>query len=72
MDSYYDTVEQDRGDIELVAIHLVSGSNLMLHQDSQSLSMSQTVNSKMYLARTASENDIPVPETMVWKKGDLN
>ncbi len=72
MDSYYDTVEQDRGDIELVAIHLVSGSNLMLHQDSQSLSMSQTVNSKMYLARTASENDILVPETMVCKKGDLN
>ena len=55
MDSYYDRVEEERGDIELVAIHLLSRSNQILHTDANALSMSQKINSKMHLARNASK-----------------
>ena len=68
MDSYYQSVEQDRGEIDLVAIHLLSRSNQILHQDTNSLRMSQIINSKMHLARTASQHNIPVPETIVCRK----
>jgi len=72
MDSYYANVERDRGDIDLVAIHLISRSNQQLHQDPESLLMSQTVNSKMHLARTAEEHNIPVPQTLVCSKNNLD
>jgi len=71
MDSYYDRVEEERGDIELVAIHLLSRSNQILHTDANALSMSQKINSKMHLARNASKVGIPVPETLVCKKSEL-
>ena len=59
-------------DIDLVAIHLISRSNQQLHQDPESLLMSQTVNSKMHLARTAEEHNIPVPQTFVCSKNNLD
>jgi hypothetical protein len=71
-DCFYQSIESDKGESELVSIHLISGSNQCLHSDKTKLRISQEVNSKMRFAEIAKLNDIPVPETVVTDKSSLD
>lgn len=70
-DSFYASVADNHPDVDLVTIYLVSGSNAALHQSQRALEISRAVNSKMVLAKNAQKAGIPVPDTMVCAKSDM-
>ena len=72
VDNFYESILVDKGDADLISIHLVSGSNQCLQSSDESLLVSQEVNSKMRLAEKALSNNIPVPATIVSKKDNLD
>mgnify|MGYP001158463390 FL=1 len=72
LDNFYSSIDLDRDDVDLISIHLVSGSNQCLQSDELSLRISQEVNSKMRLAETAPSKNIPVPSTLVTRKNRLD
>jgi hypothetical protein len=71
-DGFYEAVAADRVDADLTTLYLVSGSNAVVHRSDAALSVSQRVNSKMQLAADAAQWGIPVPETLVCRKRDLD
>ena len=70
-DTFYSGVADNHPNVDLTTLYLVSGSNAPLHRSSAALEVSRAVNSKMVLARNAAEAGIPVPETLVCTKADL-
>lgn len=70
-ESFYDSVADNRPNVDLTTIYLVSGSNAPLHRSKEALEVSRAINSKMVLARNAQSAGIPVPETLVVTKGEM-
>jgi hypothetical protein len=71
-EGFYEAVAADQVDTDLTTLYMVSGSNAILHRSDAALAISQRVNSKMQLAADAAQWGIPVPETMVCRKRDLD
>lgn len=75
-DNFYDSVAQSVADgavaTDLLGLYLISGSNAVLHGSDDALAVSRRVNSKMQLAADARAHGIPVPETLVCTKADLD
>ncbi len=70
-EDFYRPLAEAAPGTDLVTVYLLSGSNEALHPSPDVLDLSRTVNSKMHLARNATEQAIPVPETLVCTKGTL-
>lgn len=70
-EGFYEAVAADTVATDLVTLYMVSGSNAVLHRSDAALSVSRLVNSKMQLAQDAVRWGIPVPDTLVCRKGDL-
>ena len=73
---FYDALAEDlfAGNIQvdLNTLYMISGWNSLLHDDEAALEVSRKVNSKMQLAADARRFGIPVPETRVFQKSDLD
>ncbi len=74
--TYYDSVAGMARDnpslTDVVNLYMTSGSNAVIHQDDDSLTVSRNVNSKVHFANHAPDYGIPVPATMVTSKGELD
>ncbi|MEM7016249.1 MAG: hypothetical protein AAF512_02780 [Pseudomonadota bacterium] len=72
-EGFYQSVAEDSqaADTELVTIYMISGSNQQLHAGSNALEISRHVNSKMRLAESAEEYNLPVPVSMICHKHEL-
>ncbi|MEM7218730.1 MAG: hypothetical protein AAF515_10215 [Pseudomonadota bacterium] len=70
-DGFYEAVAASPVKGDRLTLYMVSGSNVALHADRRAWAISQQVNSKMHFARTAPQWGLPVPETTVFRKADL-
>ncbi len=70
--SYYASVADSNPQADLITLYMVSGSNSVLHKSQEALNMSRNVNSKVHFAAHAPEAGIPVPDTLVCTKKDLD
>lgn len=68
---FYESVAKDIPDTETFTLYLTSGSNKVIHEDSEKLRISQDMNSKVFFAQHAPEFGIPVPDTLVTTKKEL-
>ncbi len=68
---FYASVAGDLPAVDLVNLYMISASNAPLHRSPALLAVSRNVNSKMHFARHAPAAGIPVPETLVTRRGDL-
>jgi hypothetical protein len=70
-DAYYQQVADIDSAAELLNLYMISGSNAVLHRNDKALAVSQNVNSKLHFARNAPAAGIPVPETQIFTKTQI-
>ncbi|MCC5887249.1 MAG: hypothetical protein JJT88_12525 [Gammaproteobacteria bacterium] len=70
-DDFYQPLVETPPPADLVSVFLLSGTNEHLRADPAAAEVSRVVNSKMSLARDARKFGIPVPESMVLARGDI-
>ena len=70
-EKFYEAVAVTPMPAELLGLYMISGSNFPLHGSRDAWRMSQRVNSKMHFAANAPGADIPVPNTLVTTRADL-
>ncbi|MDA0338988.1 MAG: hypothetical protein O2910_04000, partial [Proteobacteria bacterium] len=71
-EGYYDKVAKSLPDTDSITLYLTSGTNRVLYNDVEAYRISQNVNSKFHFAENAPGYGIPVPETLVTTKGELD
>lgn len=71
VDGYYHSVASSLPEVARVNLYMVSGSNAVLHNDPEALSVSRNVNSKVHFAHNAPQAGLPVPETWVTTRAGL-
>ncbi|MCC5874358.1 MAG: hypothetical protein JJU22_18320 [Gammaproteobacteria bacterium] len=70
-DDFYQPLVETPPPSDLVSVFLLSGTNEHLRADPAAAEVSRVVNSKMSLARDARQFGIPVPESLVLARGDI-
>ena len=70
-DAYYQQVADIDSAAGLLNLYMISGSNAVLHRNDKALAVSQNVNSKLHFARNAPAAGIPVPETHIFTKAQI-
>lgn len=70
-DDFYQPLVDMPPPTDLVSVFLLSGTNEHLRADLAAAEVSRVVNSKMSLARDAAQFGIPVPESLVLARGDI-
>lgn len=70
-DDFYRPLQVAPPPADLVSVFLLSGTNEHLRADPAAAEVSRVVNSKMSLARDAERFSIPVPESLVLARGDI-
>jgi glutathione synthase/RimK-type ligase-like ATP-grasp enzyme len=71
-EDFYPSVARNLPPTDSVTLYMTSGTNSVLHNDSEALRISRNVNSKFHFAANAPGFGIPVPETLVTTKGGLD
>lgn len=69
---FYDSVARSLPPTNTITLYMTSGTNSVLHRDAAAYAVSRNVNSKVHFAENAPGFGIPVPETLVITKGDLD
>lgn len=73
--SYYDSVakliSQNPALTDVANLYMSSGSNSVIHQNDELLQVNRNVNSKKHFAENAPAFGIPVPDTMITTKAEL-
>ncbi|MDC0068045.1 hypothetical protein OAL10_04505 [Gammaproteobacteria bacterium] len=70
--TFYESVAVELPATETVTLYSIAGSNAVLHNDPEALRVSQDLNSKVHFAEHAPAFGIPVPDTLVTTKAELN
>jgi len=70
-DDFYRPLADNPPPTDLVSVFLLSGTNEHLRSDPVAAEVSRVVNSKMILARDAAQFGIPVPESLVLPRSDI-
>ena len=68
LDNFYNSVSRSLPEVDLVNLYMISGSNSVLHQNSNALEISRNTNSKLHFSYHAPSAGIPVPVTKVFRK----
>ncbi|MFN3231983.1 MAG: RimK family alpha-L-glutamate ligase [Alphaproteobacteria bacterium] len=68
---FYDSIAADLPDTDSITLYMTSGTNSVLHNDPAAYRVSQNVNSKVHFAQNAPGFGIPVPDTLLTSKGEL-
>jgi len=68
---FYDSIADKVPAVDLVSLYLVSGANVVLHNNPERLAISRKLNSKFHFAEHAPQYGIPVPATFITTKGGL-
>lgn len=71
-DTFYAAAAAQLPGTDSVTLYMSSGTNSVLHKDPDFFAVSQNVNSKVHFAEHAPRSGIPVPDTMVTTKKDLD
>lgn len=71
-ESYYASLAKKLPPTDSITLYMTSGTNAVLHNDPEALRISRNVNSKFHFAANAPGFGIPVPETLVITKADLD
>lgn len=71
-ESVADMIEQAPDMTDVVNLYMSSGSNSVIHRNSDLLAVNRNVNSKKHFADNAPGYGIPFPETIVCRKSDLD
>ena len=71
-EDFYASVARNLPPTDSITLYMTSGTNSVLHNDPEALRISRNVNSKFHFAENAPRFGIPVPETLVTTKGELD
>jgi glutathione synthase/RimK-type ligase-like ATP-grasp enzyme len=71
-EDFYPSVARKLPPTDSITLYMTSGTNSVLHNDPEALRISRNVNSKFHFAANAPGFGIPVPETLVITKGELD
>lgn len=69
---FYDHIAAALPSTDSITLYMTSGTNSVLHNDPKAYEVSRNVNSKFHFAANAPGFGIPVPETLVTRKGGLD
>ncbi len=72
VEDFYNSIAVALPDTDSITLYMTSGSNSILHNDPAAYAISQNVNSKVHFAAHAPRFGIPVPDTLVTTKGQLD
>jgi len=65
-------IDENPGLVDAANLYMSSGSNSVIHKNDELLSINRNVNSKKHFAENAPSWGIPIPDTLVTTKGQIN
>ena len=71
LNRFYQNLSETLPPVDLINLYMISGSNMVLHNNSAALEISRNTNSKLHFAQNAPAAGIPVPVTEIYKKSEI-